>query len=115
MGITREQLEKGMREIMEMEARMEKDPEYRAKVEQEGRDYEERYERRLRQPKRVAIRKDTIKRIQDFYWHVSRHEDRTELIHRMDKLGKQGHGGSIDDAVNFMLDLFEKYLEYSKW
>lgn len=113
--MTREELAKGMLEMKKMADRMKTDPEYRAKMEQERMEYEKRAERREKQPRRVSIRKETIQRIQEFYWHVARHEDRTELIHRMDKMGKQGKGESIDDAVNFMLDMFEQVCEYSKW
>ena len=115
MKMTREDLAKGMLEMKKMAERMQTDPEYRAKVEQERKEFEERAERREKQPRRVSVRKETVKRIQNFYWHVARHEDRTELIHRMDKMGKQGKGESIDDAINFILDEFERACEYSKW
>jgi hypothetical protein len=115
MRMTREDLAKGMLEVKKMAERMQTDPEYRAKVEQEQRRFEERAERREKQPRRASVRKETIKRIQDFYWHMARHEDRTELIHRIDKMGKQGKGESIDDAINFILDEFERACEYSKW
>lgn len=115
MKMTREEFEKGMQEMKKMAERMETDPEYRTKVEQERKEYEERAERREKQPRRASVRKETIKRIQDFYWHVSRHEDRTELIHRMDKMGKQGKGESIDAAINFILDECERTCNYSQW
>ena len=115
MRMTREELAKGMQEMKKMAERMQTDPEYRAKVEQEQKEFEERAERREKQPRRVSVRKETVKRIQNFYWHVARHEDRTELIHRIDKMGKQGKGESIDDAINFILDEFERACEYSKW
>ena len=115
MRMTREDLAKGMLEVKKMAERMQTDPEYRAKVEQERKEFEERAERREKQPRRASVRKETIKRIQDFYWHMARHEDRTELIHRIDKMGKQGKGESIDDAINFILDEFERACEYSKW
>ena len=115
MKMTREELAKGMQEMKKMAERMQTDPEYRAKVEQEQKGFEERAERREKQPRRVSVRKETVKRIQDFYWHVARHEDRTELIHRMEKMGKQGKGESIDAAINYMLDMLEQVCEYSKW
>ena len=115
MKMTREELAKGMLEMKKMEERMKTDPEYRAKMEQERKEYEAMAERMEKQPRRITIRKETIKRIQNFYLHVARHEDRTELIHRMEKMGKQGKGESIDDAVNFILDVFEQECEYSKW
>ena len=115
MKMTREEFGKAIQEMKKMEERMKTDPEYRAKMEQERKEYEARAERREKQPRRVSIRKETIQRIQEFYWHVARHEDRTELIHRMDKIGKQGKGESIDDAVNFMLDELERTCGYSQW
>ncbi len=115
MKMTREELARGMLEMKKMAERMKTDPEYRAKMEQEQKEYEERAARREKQPRRVSVRKETVRRIQDFYWHVARYRDETELIHRMEKMGKQGHGESIDDAVNFMLDVFEQVCEYSKW
>jgi predicted RNase H-like nuclease (RuvC/YqgF family) len=117
MRMTREELAKGMLEMKKMAERMQTDPEYRAKVEQERKEFEERAEHREKQPRRVSVRKETIKRIQDFYWHTARHldDDGLGLIRRMDKMGKQGKGESIDDAINFILDEFEKACEYSKW
>jgi hypothetical protein len=115
MKMTREELAKGMLEMKKMAERMQTDPEYRAKVEQEQKEFEERAERRAKQPRRVSVRKETIQRIQNFYWHVARHQDSDDLIHRMEKMGKQGKGESIDDAVNYMLDMLEQVCEYSKW
>lgn len=100
------------RELMERETI---DPEFHAKRERERQLAREEEERRENAPLRAAVRKSTISRLKDYYWHVARRRDNSEFIHRMDALGKQGHGGSIDDAINFLLDEMEIFSGYSQW
>ena len=104
-----------MREMKEIEERAARDPVFRAQMARERQLEEERMERRQKSPKRPAVRKETIARIRDYYWHVARRRDDSTFIHRMDSVGKQGHGGSIDDAINFLLDEMERTCGYSKW
>ena len=70
MKMTREELAKGMLEMKKMEERMKTDPEYRAKMEQERKEYEAMAERMEKQPRRITIgkKRSIVSRISICTW-----------------------------------------------